>query len=116
MKTLFKLLVLLLVLDAIWLGLFLGPPFLKMIEKIQKLPVVVNPFGMIFAYTSLFALAAIFLPKTNSDFEAFLLGSLTYAIYDGTNFALFKDYDPLLAIADVAWGGTLFYLLKKIIY
>ena len=111
-----KLLALILILDALWIGLFLGKPFVTMVENIQGSPVKTNMLGVGIAYVSLFLLAAIFLPKTSSDLEAFLLGALTYAVYDGTNLALFTGYSTQLAALDILWGGTLFYLLKKILF
>ncbi len=39
--------------------------------------------------------------------EAFGLGAATYAVYDFTNLATLKAYDPMFAIADTLWGGTL---------
>jgi uncharacterized membrane protein len=45
------------------------------------------------------------LPK--SILEAFCIGAATYAVYDFTNLAILKKYDPMFAIADTLWGGTL---------
>jgi uncharacterized membrane protein len=45
------------------------------------------------------------LPK--SILEAFGIGAATYAVYDFTNLAILKKYDPMFAIADTLWGGTL---------
>ncbi len=45
------------------------------------------------------------LPK--SILEAFGIGAATYAVYDFTNLAILKQYDPMFAIADTLWGGTL---------
>ena len=42
--------------------------------------------------------------------QAFLHGLATYAVFDGTNMALFKKYPLDLAIADTIWGGILFSL------
>jgi uncharacterized membrane protein len=39
---------------------------------------------------------------------AFTLGMATYAVYDFTNVATFKNYPVLFAVADSVWGGTLF--------
>ncbi len=43
----------------------------------------------------------------SSVVEAFGLGAATYAVYDFTNLATLKAYDPMFAIADTLWGGTL---------
>ncbi len=44
----------------------------------------------------------------NSANNAFWHGLATYAVFDGTNLALFKKYPVDLAIADTIWGGVLF--------
>ena len=47
---------------------------------------------------------------------AFWHGLATYAVFDGTNLALFKKYPVDLAIADTIWGGILFsitFLARK---
>jgi uncharacterized membrane protein len=43
--------------------------------------------------------------------QAFWHGLATYAVFDGTNLALFKDYPIDLAVADTIWGGILFSLI-----
>jgi uncharacterized membrane protein len=40
-----------------------------------------------------------------------MIGSTTYAVYDFTSYALLKDYDWRIAIADTLWGGVLFMLV-----
>ncbi len=42
--------------------------------------------------------------------NAFWHGLATYAVFDGTNLAIFRDYPIDLAIADTIWGGILFTL------
>jgi uncharacterized membrane protein len=109
----FKLLVLLLLLDIVWLKVFLLPYFTKMIYSIQKEPVVFNMTGAIVAYLALFYIAYTILPIIPNEKEAFLLGFCVYAVYDGTNYATFKDWNPKIAIVDSLWGGILFFMLWK---
>jgi uncharacterized membrane protein len=47
--------------------------------------------------------------------DAFLFGLIIYAVYDSTNYALFKQWKPLLAIMDGIWGGVLFAATTYII-
>jgi uncharacterized membrane protein len=108
-----KLLFLLILLDAVWLKIFLLPFFTKMIYSVQKEPVEYRVTGAIVAYLALFYLAYKLLPITNSVFEAFLLGFCVYAVYDGTNYATFKNWDPKVAVIDSLWGGLLFSILFK---
>ena len=43
-----------------------------------------------------------------SYFETFLL----YGVYDTTNFAVFDNWDPSVAVIDMIWGGVLFCLIR----
>jgi uncharacterized membrane protein len=108
-----KLLLLLLILDFVWLKVFLLPYFTPMIYSIQKEPVEFRMEGAIIAYIALFYLAYKTVPMTSSLSEAFLIGFCVYAVYDGTNFATFKEWDPKIAIVDSVWGGVLFSILWK---
>lgn len=46
--------------------------------------------------------------------QAALLGSATYAVYDFTNLAAFKNYTIPFALQDTIWGGTLMAIAFKI--
>jgi len=48
--------------------------------------------------------------------EAGLLGLATYAVFEFTNYAMFKNYDLKIAIMDSVWGATLFMLTTLIYY
>ena len=104
------------ILDFLWIGGFLLDHIKPMIERIQGEPMVTNPFSVIMAYLILFALITITTAKSDSILEAFIIGFLTYAVYDSTNFATFKQWDLPLAIVDSLWGGFLFasvfYILR----
>jgi uncharacterized membrane protein len=75
----------------------------EMVRNIQGsgLEMKLLPAGVV--YLALGYLAT--LPK--STLEAFGIGAATYAVYDFTNLAILKKYDPMFAIADTLWGGTL---------
>ena len=45
---------------------------------------------------------------------AFFLGLSIYVIYDGTNIAIFKDYDSYIAYVDMIWGATLYALTTSL--
>lgn len=107
-----KLLLALLVLDAIWISFFLYKPFSDMIQNVQKQPLQIRVSGAIVAYISLFLLASVFLPRVSHS-EAFLLGFLVYCLYDSTNYATLSNWNFTVALLDSLWGGVLFYLLKR---
>ena len=110
-----KIMISLLIFDFLWINFILKYRFFPMIEKVQKSPFSLNPQAAVIAYIILFLFIYIFLPKTTSYNEAFLLGFLAYGIYDSTNMATLKDWDATTAILDSLWGGVLFVLIKFVI-
>ena len=92
--------------DMIWL-LTGGKYSLAMHQKIQGAPVAFRYGAAIVVYAAMVYLLSLAV----SAAHAFTIGFCTYAVYDFTNYALLKDYDPLFAIADTVWGGILFALV-----
>jgi uncharacterized membrane protein len=91
------------VIDLIWLATG-GLYFRNMVSLIQAHPVVIKYAPLVIIY---FALAYIL--STATDIKtAGMLGIAVYAVYDMTNYALFKQYDVGIAVADIVWGGVLF--------
>ena len=78
-----------------------------MIRDIQGSALLINPIPAVIVYLALGFLATI--PTTPA--ESFGLGAATYAVYDFTNLATLKKYQPLFAVVDTFWGGVLFTLL-----
>lgn len=102
--------VILLIIDISYLQTF-GGPFRDQTVLIQKSPFKVNIIGALLSYICIIILLNYFvLLRSGSLQDAFLLGILSYGIYDMTNMALFKEWDMSLAIIDIIWGGTLFTL------
>lgn len=58
----------------------------------------------------------IIVPKASLQ-HAFLLGASTYAIFEFTNMAIFKEWSYQMAIIDTLWGGILYslstYILRR---
>lgn len=109
-----KLLIALLVIDLTWIMLIFKNPFGNMINKVQGTTMEVKSSYAFVAYIFLYIMAVIFLPKL-TYYEAFLLGFLTYGVYDFTNLATLKNWNLQIALIDTLWGGILFLLLKYII-
>ncbi|AGE53345.1 putative membrane protein (DUF2177) [Paramecium bursaria Chlorella virus Fr5L] len=105
-----------LTLDFLWIWLVAGKMFAKMTENIQQNKMTVKPVGALVAYVALILLFNTFIHKETPDIKAFLLGALVYAVYDGTNYALFDKWDAKTAFIDILWGGGLFYLTKKLTF
>lgn len=93
------------VIDLFWLNTT-GMHFKNMIASIQSAPVVIRPAPLVPIYIAL----AYLLNRARSIQEAGLIGLATYTVFDMTNYALLKDYNIGIAVADAVWGGVLFML------
>lgn len=83
----------------------------EMVRNIQGSSLQMKILPAAVVYLALGYLATI--PKSLT--EAFGIGAATYAVYDFTNLAILKSYDPAFAIADTLWGGTLMTIVHWII-
>lgn len=75
-----------------------------MILQIQGSPLEMKFWAAGVVYIAM----AFLLLQMKSPQEAFYFGAATYAVYDFTNLATLKNYDPKFAVADSLWGGILF--------
>ena len=48
--------------------------------------------------------------------EAFILGHLTYGIYEYTNLAIFQNWSTATSVIDNIWGGILFMISAFVYY
>jgi len=107
--------VVLLMIDLIYLKNIGTPVFSKVVNNIQGSELKLNFLGAFISY--LFLIIAInyfiLIPK-KSILDAFILGLCIYAVFDGTNLAIFKDYSIKAAIIDSLWGGILFAITTYI--
>jgi uncharacterized membrane protein len=97
---------LLLFVDMFWLST-VGQMAVAMTEKIQGSPVVFRYGAVAVVYLAM----AYLLSQATSAGNAFMIGATTYAVYDFTSYALLKNYDWRIAVADTLWGGVLFMLV-----
>jgi len=105
----------LLLLDFIWIGVFMGSAYKHMIPKIQKSPMKIRRKYVLFAYTlmvtglSMFVIPNI---RKRSLSDSLLYGGsfglVVYGIYDFTSAAVLKNWDENLAIVDILWGGFVY--------
>jgi len=111
-----KIAAVMLVLDGIWIWLVAGNAFSSMVQNIQGSAMKIRPGGALVAYAAMILLFNQFITKESSGWDAFLLGFLSYAIYDGTNYALIDKWDLQTAVVDACWGACLFWLTSKIVF
>ena len=85
--------------------------FQKMIKNIQGSQLKMNIIPTFFCYIFLiFSLYYFIVYKKQKVLDAFLLGIGIYGVYETTNLAIFKNWDPIIGIVDTIWGGILFSL------
>ncbi len=82
-----------------------------MILSIQGSPLQLNYLAGGVVYLAM----AFILLQMKTPQEAFYFGAATYAVYDFTNLATLKNYDPKFAVADSLWGGILFYIAHTVL-
>jgi uncharacterized membrane protein len=117
MKKFILTLVLLVLIDSAYLYV-MGPIVAKHIRMIQGSTMSINMYGAALAYICL-AISLTYFITNNSVTDAFVLGVLIYGVYEGTNWATFRQWPAFVVIMDTLWGGTLFaitiYILKYLV-
>ena len=111
-KNFVKIFIIFILIDLIWLKLIAGPKYSKMILNIQGEPMKAKMVPAFLVYVFMTVLLMLFGSQSNT--RNFLLGSLTYGVYDFTNLAIFNKFDKVFALLDTLWGGVLFTLVYKI--
>jgi len=102
--------------DFAYLSMIKGH-FARQIAAVQGSPMVVDMFGAVVTYVLLiFGLNYFILRPGRSAQDAFLLGLVTYGVYDFTNLALLSKWQLFTAVTDTLWGGTLFYLTTVLVH
>ena len=102
-------LIIILCLDTLYLSI-VKSWFQKMIKNVQHTDIRFSIIPAIITYIIIFlGLTYFILSKKNpSILDAFLLGIVSYGIYEFTNLTTIKDWDPLFSAVDTLWGGILF--------
>ena len=108
--------IILLIIDLVWLMLFMGKRFGNMVFKIQGQEMKLNPIAALVSYV-LLGIGLVHFginrvdpnnPIMSSIVNGGLFGLLSYGIFDFTNLAIFSNYELSTAIIDTMWGGVLF--------
>jgi len=91
--------------------------FQDQITTVQRVVMQLKPEGAVICYILLiFALNYFIIKNNRSIMDAFALGLVIYGVYDSTNYAMLKKWNPYLAIMDTLWGGVLFATTTAITY
>jgi len=108
--------IILVVLDGFYLNL-IKDYFNNQIKSIQGSDVKINYVSVGITYIFLiFGLNYFIIEKNRPVKDAALLGLTIYAVYEFTNYALFKNWSVLTAVMDTVWGALLFGLTTAIVY
>jgi uncharacterized membrane protein len=101
----------LLVLDILWLSLFMGNRYQIMIPKIQKEKMILNYYSAIGAYLLMIYLLINVVYKYDMNLlESFLFGFSLYGVYDLTCGSIFNNWNFKLALIDMIWGGCVYMI------
>jgi uncharacterized membrane protein len=98
-----------LALDFMWFIVSVPNLYKPLFEKIQKEELELRLLSGLYAWT-LLALSVYYfvLPKSNDVYEAgfygALMGLIIYGVYNGTNYATFKDWTMTAFLFDNLWG------------
>ena len=105
-----KLSVIFTLIDSVYLYSMSGK-FQSMIKNIQGSELKMQILPTIFCYIFLvFLLYYFIIYKKQTVLDAFLLGLAVYGVYETTNLAIFKNWNPVIGVVDTIWGGILFSL------
>ena len=110
-------LVILLFIDSAYLYLT-SNIFNNFIEKIQGTKIEIKLIGVVLVYLVIaFGLNYFIIERNNTVMDAFILGLFVYAVYEFTNYSIFKKWEAKIVAMDTLWGGILFaattYVVKK---
>jgi uncharacterized membrane protein len=103
--------------DSVYLINIGGPMFDKMVKKIQKDDMKINIYGAIGSYIlMILAIYKFIILERKPPMDAFILGICIYGVFDFTNYAIFKNYNIMIGLLDMLWGGILYYIVTIITY
>ena len=106
--------IVLLVVDSGYLYL-VKDTFAKLIKRVQNSEMQINLVYAGLCYMFLVVALYYFIIRRNAPIlDAFILGACIYGVFETTNLAIIKKWDPVIAAIDVIWGGTLFVIVTSL--
>jgi uncharacterized membrane protein len=108
----------LLVLDFLWIAIYMGKQYQTQINDIQGQKMKTKPFQALLAYILMvIGLNLFVLPNIRKGYElqdslkyGLIFGIVLYGVYDFTAGAVFKKWNMELALIDIFWGGLVFFI------
>jgi uncharacterized membrane protein len=108
--------IVMLLLDFVYLSTFANF-FNNLVRSIQGSPIKMNLTGAFLCYILLiFGLNYFIIDPKKPIADAFLLGVVIYGVYETTNYAILKKWQPQAVALDTLWGGVLMAITTKITY
>ena len=108
---------LLLIIDAIYL-FAIKSKFNTLVKNIQFANINLKIYGAILCYLCIATIIHYFIIfKKESIKTAAILGMLVYGVFNFINLTIFNNWDLMMTLMNIIWGGILFatvtYLIKK---
>lgn len=108
----------LLILDFIWIALFMSKKYQILVKNIQNENINPKYIYAIFAYIfMIIGLVLFVIPNINKNSRikdsfiyGFLFGITVYGIYNMTSAAIFNKWNITLSITDILWGGCVYFI------
>lgn len=109
-----------LVIDSLWIGLFIKNEYSRMILEIQKAPMRVRIIPTMITYLTIILPLVLFVipnikPKSrflDSIYYGGLFGLFSYGMFSMTNYSIIDNWSLRVAILDTIWGFILFSLVS----
>lgn len=115
-KTIFIIMVIMLVLDAVFLTAMRNV-FGSMVAKIQRVAMQTRLSGAVIVYALMVAgLYKFIISERRPIKDAAIFGMVLYGVFDFTNYTMFKNYDLSVAVIDTTWGALLMSLTTYLTY
>lgn len=107
--------VLMLALDVAWISAYMGPRYQTLVRTVQGgRDMQTDMRYAVLAYGAMvLGMRELVFPAADRARAGVVWGALAYGTYNGTAGAVFKDWDPQLAVIDVLWGMFLGYVVAK---
>ena len=108
--------------DLLWLGLIAKPFYFRHLGYLLREKVIWWAAIIFYLLFLIGLIVFVIVPAIESGsiqralFLGCLFGFITYQTYELTNYALVRDWPPIVVVVDIAWGTLLSGLVSVITY